>query len=477
MTNLHAVIRESALPAQLLNDVRHQLERFVIFARPEQATAITLWVAHTWVVDAFDVSPYLSLHSAEKRSGKSRTLDVLEQLVASPWRVALPSEAVTYRKIQQDAPTLLMDEVDAIFRGNRQAEQHEGLRALLNAGFQRGTRVPRCVGPKLELKEFDVFCPKALAGIGSLPDTTADRSIPIRLRRRKPSERVERFRRRDFQHLAEELRERLEEWAVDATAPLEGTYPEMPSEITDRAEEAWEPLVAIADLVGGEWPRLAREAAVALGTGEPDESEQSVGVRLLADVRRVVQDLGDPEKIPTADILAGLHGLEESPWADWKNGKPLSAERLGRYLREYSVKSRDVWTSSGSRKGYLRDQLQDAFDRYLPGSSVSTRDTRENTDGWAEIGTSEPARNTEDIAGSETAQTPMVEPTSRASRVENGKPDEEVIRDIVRRGDELGYPAVPAVGVGAGMDAWREAVEAFVEDRELLQLMLAEVAP
>jgi len=75
------------------------------------------------------------------------------------------------------SPTLL-DEGDAIF--NRKAGGNtEGLRAVLNAGNRRGTTVPRV---SLEAKhpkllEFDVFCPKAIAGIGRIPETVADRSM------------------------------------------------------------------------------------------------------------------------------------------------------------------------------------------------------------------------------------------------------------------------------------------------------------
>ena len=45
-------------------------------------------------------------------------------------------------------------------------------------------------GADFELHEFKVFCPKALAGIGKLPDTLEDRSISIELRRKRPAEKL-----------------------------------------------------------------------------------------------------------------------------------------------------------------------------------------------------------------------------------------------------------------------------------------------
>jgi hypothetical protein len=133
---------------------------------------IALWITHTWILDAFDYTPYLDIRSPEKRCGKTKLLDCLELLVGKPWRAVSPSEAVLYRKIESDQPTLLLDEVDTVFSGTKN-EHKEPLRALLNAGFERKAKVPRCVGQgsNYRVQEFTVFCAKAFAGIGQLPDT------------------------------------------------------------------------------------------------------------------------------------------------------------------------------------------------------------------------------------------------------------------------------------------------------------------
>lgn len=69
-------------------------------------------------------------------------------------------------------------------------------------------------GANISFKDFETFCPKAIAGIGQLPDTVADRSIPIRLKRKGPNEAVERFRRRNVLGQANEIRERIPAWGV-----------------------------------------------------------------------------------------------------------------------------------------------------------------------------------------------------------------------------------------------------------------------
>jgi hypothetical protein len=81
----------------ILNLVETTLNRFVVFVNVHQAVAITLWVAHTHAIEAVDTTPYVHVSSAEKRSGKTRLLEVLEQLVPEPVRGASMSPAVLFR--------------------------------------------------------------------------------------------------------------------------------------------------------------------------------------------------------------------------------------------------------------------------------------------------------------------------------------------------------------------------------------------
>jgi hypothetical protein len=360
--------------AALLDALCDFIRSYMVIAAP-QTHAQALWVAHTHVLDAFETTPFLAVTSPEKRCGKTRLLDVLELLVARPWRAIMPSEAVLFRKINAVAPTLMLDETDAIFNAKRSGDT-EPLRALLNAGNRRGATVPRCVGPTQQLVDFHVFGAKVLTGIGSLPDTIADRSIPIRLARKRPDERAQRFRRREALERSEPLRQDLESWAADAVAWLEQARPEIPDGLDDRAEEAWEPLLAIAELAGGHWPDRARAAAVVLSGGDGRDDE-ALGVRLLADVRDV---FGESDRLSSADLAAGLCTIEESPWGNLY-GKQLDARGLARRLRPFDVRPRTVRFEDGSvAKGYHREQFDDPFARYLapvretPGTVPGVRD-------------------------------------------------------------------------------------------------------
>jgi Protein of unknown function (DUF3631) len=362
--------------AVLLDDVAALVRRYVVVT-VKQAHATALYIACTHAFDAFDVFPYFAVMSPEKRSGKTRMLDVLALLVARPWRTIEPSEAVVYRKIDQDTPTLLLDEVDAIF--GRKRETTEGLRALLNAGNARGTRVPRCVGPQQKLTEFDVYCPKVLAGIGHLPETVADRAIPITMQRKTRAERCERFRARRVHEHTEPLRERLADWAdidggylpvlVEEVAALADDAAALAA-LDDRAFEAWEPLLAVAALADGPWPARAVAAALAL-SADRDEDPETYRLRLLRDVRDVFDRLA-VDRLSSHDLAAELAADADAPWSDW-HGKAITQRSVADLLRPFKIKPKSVrLDDERTPKGYHRDQFADAWKRYAavpPGSA------------------------------------------------------------------------------------------------------------
>src|SRR5215211_677724 len=230
----------------LLGEIAALLRRFVVMTDP-QTRVVAVWAVHTYLLGACDATPYLAITSAEKRSGKTRLLEVLELLVARPWFTGRTTAAVLPRKIDADSPTLLLDESDAAFAGDK--EYAEALRGVLNTGHRRGGRATVCVGQgaNISFKDFSTYCPKAIGGIGKLPDTVADRAIPIRLERRAPGERVDRFRRREVEPQAQQVRYRLSALAEVAETLLDDAHPALPDELDDRAWDGIEPLLAIAE--------------------------------------------------------------------------------------------------------------------------------------------------------------------------------------------------------------------------------------
>jgi hypothetical protein len=372
----------------------------------DQAIALALWIFHTHAFDAADYSPYLAITSPEMRSGKTTLLKLLELLCARPWRVITPSEAVVFRKITRDRCTFLLDEYDTIF----QERDYEPLRAILNAGNEPGTHVPRCVGPSQQLEDFAVFCPKALAGIGRLPTTVADRTIEIALKRKAAGETVARFRRREVAEAAEPLHQALAALASDHVDALAEARPALPDELDDRAQDAWEPLLAIADRAGGDWPELARKAALALSDGRATANEDSDRLLLLADIRDIFDRL-ECAHVLTVPLITELARVEESPWTEWwdeREDKPRkgAAMNLAQQLRPFGVRSRDIRTPEGTRKGYYREQFEDVWARYLPVSGTQSRDSRDNPHEHSDSGPSESRDTPPSVAALEVAANP-----------------------------------------------------------------------
>ena len=361
-----------------LKTILAAVERFAesyVACSSEQRAAVTLWAVHTHCSRSFYCTPYLHVSSAEPSSGKTRLLEVLEAVTYDPVLTASITPSALYRLIDEklDPPTLLIDEVDAVFSGNGRgdaSDRAEALRSVINSGYKRGGRAIRCDGPRHDVVRFSTYAPKALGGLARLPDTIRDRSIPIRLNKRKPSEYVGDW---DGQMVEESqappIRAALVEWAKAAAGELGRARPDAPAGLTDRQREIWRALFAIADMAGGDWPERARSAALKLAHVEVDEV--SIGVRLLGDIRDVLDGFS-AEWVSTADLIARLSGLEESPWGSWRQTeKPITSRALGAILRNYGVKSRQSRVGVSVLRGYDLDPVRDAFERYLAPQSAT----------------------------------------------------------------------------------------------------------
>jgi hypothetical protein len=364
--------------AELLDAVAGILRRYVVFQYSEQADACALWAIHTWSMNAFDYTPYLSVFAAEKRSGKSRLLEVLSLLVRSARLTSGSSSAALIRSVNENnPPTILLDEVDAVYSRKSDAEA-ESTRQFLNAGFRRGAKFLRCVGQgaAMDVKEFPAFCPKALSGIGRcLPDTVVDRSLPIELVRQSRGERAERFREREAQVEVSPIRAELKAWVqqVGLIDTLRNARPALPEELTDRQQDYCEPLLAIADLAGGGWPAKARAALIRLCSQEEDAS---LGVMLLAAIRSVF-DSAEVDKLSTTEMLEALVATEDGPWAlmfedHLKHGRLQSAAaKLSRLLKNHKtpdgqkIKPHSIRIDGEIVKGFYRSDFEEAWERYL----------------------------------------------------------------------------------------------------------------
>jgi hypothetical protein len=372
--------------ADTLAGVEAYIRKYVVLTE-EQRTAVVLWAAHTWAIDACEVSPYLSVTSAVMRSGKSQLVGTLRYVVAEPWVAIQPSEAVLFRRIDEVRPTLFLDEVDTLFHSKD--DRHEPLRALLNAGNRRGTTVPRVVKSAkgdMGIVDFEVFCAKLLAGIGHPPVTVADRAIAIRMQKKLPQDMQSRFREAFVRADALEPRQQMALWASSgAIERLRDAWPDLPDELNDRLQDSWEPLLAIADEAGADWPARARAAALELAKVAEDAVPR--GVELLADIRDIRDASDGLERVTTEDLLKAL--VEKDPWGGWwgdqvEAGRLKSpAARLSRMLGEFGIKPKQLWMAGGKTRGYEFGDFAEAWERNL--SSLSPEDGRDSRNGRPQV--------------------------------------------------------------------------------------------
>ncbi len=267
----------------LLDELSAAIRQYAILTKC-QAEATALWAIFTHAFDAFEFSPRLVIRSAEKRSGKTRVVEVMDRIVRRPLFISGITAAALLRVIEQHAPAMLLDEIDTLMNGD--AEMREALRGLINSGFARaGARFVKNVpvpGGGHEPQAFSTWCPMLLAGIGKLPDTVADRSIFIEMKRKRPDEKVMPLRAGDGLELWD-LGRKAARWAADNLDALRRARPGMPAQLNDRAADAWSPLLAIADLADGTWADRTRQTASELMAKGDDQG--SARVTLLADIR------------------------------------------------------------------------------------------------------------------------------------------------------------------------------------------------
>lgn len=350
---------ESVSGADLLAAIITVLERFLVLP-PGGVEAVALWVLHAWGLDAFQISPILAITSAERSAGKSQGMDVLQMLVPRPMRDTNPSDAVIFRTIEQYQPTVMLDEADTIDWRSRSE-----LLGMVNNGYRRtGAFVWRCDGDDHRSRPFRVWAAKVLAGLKSLPDTTASRSIVIRMERKAKTKKLDRLRWDRVYAELQPLRRQVLRWATEHVVQLGEADPALPAGFTDRQQDNWIPLLAIADHAGGDWSTRARTAAVALRAGRDSVDQGSIGEQLLGDIWDA---FGDREVMPTREILEYLIGIENRPWGEWR-GKPLSPQGLAALLRKFEIHPLGLTQRQGTDtfKGYARESFVRAWAIWLP---------------------------------------------------------------------------------------------------------------
>ena len=346
-------------PAGLFNEITATIKRFILIDE-YQADSATLWTTHTYLTAEFDISPLGIINAPEKACAKTLFQTVLARMAYRPLPASNASVSAIFRAVEIWGPSLFIDEADTFFKENPE------LHGVVNAGYKRGGYVLRSesTGDSFEPRMFSVYGAKSIAGISlekHLPDSTMSRGIVFNMRRKLPHETVERLRQADGA-VFDRIASKLARFALDYAQQVRSARPELPEALSDREQDNWEPLLAIAECAGAAWIERATNAALALSKAA--ESSVSTGNELLADIQAVF-DQKHCFKICTADLIKALTEDETNAWAAYNRGKPITPRQLARLLAAYGIHPKTVRMQYGTPKGYDVDQFADAFQRYL----------------------------------------------------------------------------------------------------------------
>jgi Protein of unknown function (DUF3631) len=340
--------------AALLNEIAAAVRRYIVML-DHSADITALWVAHTYLIELFTVSPRLAVTSPEKGCGKTTLLDVLSRLVRRPLPTANVTTSAVFRVVEIAKPTLLIDEADTFLAEN------DELRGILNSGHRRGGTTHRRRRPRatavLDLLRDRDRAHRTAAGHARRP--VGDRRAPAPSPRRARDPAAPRSDRADLDRLAQ----KAARWATDQAKFVQAADPAMPAALVNRAADNWRPLLAIADVAGGAWPQKARSAAEGV-TRCGDE--QSARTQLLADIREVFATQ-HAERLSSGALVTALVAIEGRPWAEWRRGQPLTASGLAKLLRPFGIAPEQVRIGDrGGIRGYQLGQFGDALARYVP---------------------------------------------------------------------------------------------------------------
>lgn len=350
----------------LFNETRSFIERF--WAPPSEAAldAVTFWIFHTHAVNAenrlvFGTSPRLFLCSTGPASGKSTALELIELLSGRGRMLNDPSAPALRSLIDQERATVLIDELDTLM-GNGAGGR--STRTIMLAGYKDNGTVSRgSSSAPGGYTTVNCFAPMAFAGMRqnfiSNPGLAAlrTRTIMLLCKPRSFGQTVESYRRRLHEGQARTLNAALVKWGERNANTLADCWPEPPDGIEDRAAELWEPLLAVGEVVGGEWAERARTACRVLALGEPedDSDEPNTPVEmLLSDMSLVF--MGD-ERLATRTIVERLLLLPNSPWSRFPNIVSAGRE-IAAMLEPRGVAPRAVKLDGVTVRGYDREDLE-----------------------------------------------------------------------------------------------------------------------
>jgi putative DNA primase/helicase len=343
-------------PGELLSDIKSVICKHVDL-NSHAAVAFTLWVAFTWFVREFYISPILIISTNDEHpENKSTAFSLLSRLSENTVRVSAISPSIFLRTLDRERPTTLLYD-DPLIIKNR------GMLNLIANSYNQNDAVILHGGSDGD-KVIHTFGAKALASSDGLPSTIKIQGISIDLTQQSNGIRCERLTSETLTSLSS-LKEKLDYFSNIYRDEIRETKPEMPICLKNSALDNWEPLFKIAMIAGDNWLNMANLAAKQLS--DIDDKTVLIREQLLFDVKNIVNDRIS-DYIRTKTLISRLCDKSDRSWAIYNRGDKITAAQLARLMKPFGIKSkllRIKGIEKPVKRGYLKSKIVKAYARYI----------------------------------------------------------------------------------------------------------------
>lgn len=226
-------------------NIEETLRYYIRLGDDREYTIVASWILGTYLFPLFTAYPYLIV-KGEKGSGKGTLLNILQR---SCWNstdeIITPSPSYLFRMIEDQRPTLLVDEYHRMLRG----EMGKEVSSIFEAGNRRGGTVPRMEknGDELKPVKFKVYCPKAI--VTRSPVEAEDKGITITIPKIY-DDQIYSKRSIEVQDdpILEKAREDIMKWAITHDEEVYGVYKSLKPirGLGGRYFMVWAPILSIA---------------------------------------------------------------------------------------------------------------------------------------------------------------------------------------------------------------------------------------
>jgi hypothetical protein len=267
----------------MFEELQAQFRKYIHFNEDEHYSLLPLWVIGTYLTPLFKAYPYINLWGL-KNTGKTKVMELCKILCLNSTMLANTSCAALFRIIEQDCPTLFLDEVENLFDEKNQSEEASSIVSILNAGWMSGSTVTRVekVDDSQEVGRFNVYCPKMLGSIKGIRGALESRSINIVMVRALNNPVSDTWMKEDDKVLTN-IRDELYSFILKNWKEIDMFYDdECPVglkkefKLSNRDWQVWKPLLCIAKLVSEElYQKIGKWAVMSVERGSDDSDDDS----------------------------------------------------------------------------------------------------------------------------------------------------------------------------------------------------------